>query len=401
MFRGSVIAQIIAVIGAIFLAKIYGEEAYGIFGVFMSILSIISIVATLQLDKCIVIAKNKRESNNWFNFLILLTPFLTIGISLIVFLISKYFFLDKIGITIIILSSIGCIIYTYNLINESLFTFKKEFSIISNTKVFLTISNIIMQYLLYYYFSLLGLIIGFIISQLIILSFYLSKNRNEILKINFKEIKRGITENNTIVQYLLPSSSLNSLANNLMPILILTFFGPKEAGVYFFSIKILSSPLSLISSSISKVFFQRSSELLLDNKQKLFNLTKNIVITNLGIMIILLIIINTIGMHILELYFLEKWNNLRLYTLILSILIFARTSFNPISSLIVVLNKNLQGLIFNSYLFLINLMAIYFGFLYNNITITILILAIFGGIGYVFLLFYFLNHLKKLSKNNV
>ena len=186
-----------------------------------------------------------------------------------------------------------------------------------------------------------------------------------------------------------------------MPILILSFFGAKEAGVYFFSIKILGTPLFLISSSISKVYFQKSSELLTENKSDLLKLTKNIVTTNLILMLTFLIVINTVGMYILEHFFDEKWNNLRLYTLILSILIFARTSFNPISSLIVVLNKNLESLIFNIYLFIINLVAIYVGYLYNDITITIFILAIFGGVGYLLLLAYFLNYLKTITKNNV
>jgi O-antigen/teichoic acid export membrane protein len=114
-----------------------------------------------------------------------------------------------------------------------------------------------------------------------------------------------------------------------------------------------------------------------------------------------LILLNTIGIYILEYFFDEKWNNLRPYILILSLLVFARTSFNPISSLIVVLNKNSEGLIFNSYLFIVNLIAIYFGYLYGDITITIFILATFGGIGYFLLLAYILNHLKYISKNNV
>jgi O-antigen/teichoic acid export membrane protein len=115
-------------------------------------------------------------------------------------------------------------------------------------------------------------------------------------------------------------------------------------------------------------------------------------------MLAFLIVVNTVGMTILESIFNNKWNNLRSYSLILSILILGRSTFNPISSLVVVLNKNLESLIFNIYLFIVNLIAIYFGYLYNDITITILILAIFGGMGYILLLAYFLNHLKTIVK---
>ena len=186
-----------------------------------------------------------------------------------------------------------------------------------------------------------------------------------------------------------------------MPILILTFFGAKEAGVYFFSLKILGTPLFLISSSIANVFFQKSSELLKENKTELFKLTKKIVRINLLVILACLVLINTLGISILESVFDGKWNNLRSYSLILSILILARSAFNPISNLIVVLGKNFQSLIFNIYLFIINLIAIYFGYLYNDIAIAIFILAIFGGAGYLLLLAYFLNHLKFISQKNV
>ena len=353
MFRGSFISQVIAIIGTLFLAKIYGEEAYGFFGVFMSIISIVSIVSTLQLDKCIITSKHKKVSINWFNFLLFLVPLISISVSILLFLISNYFFDKRLDSNIIILATIGSLTFALNLINENYFTFNKQFSTISNARVFLTIGNVLLQFMLYTYYSLYGLIIGFLISQLLLLIYYLFKNRIVITTINFKKIKNGIKSNASIVKYLLPSNTINSLANHLMPILILTFFGAKEAGVYFFSIKILGTPLFLISSSISQVYFQKSSELLKENNNELLKLTKKIVTTNLLLMLGFLFLVNTIGMYILEYFFNENWNNLRLYTLILSILIFARTSFNPISNLIIVLNKNLESLIFNIYLLLI------------------------------------------------
>ena len=258
MFRGTLFAQVIAIIGAIFVAKIYGEEAYGIFGVFISIISIVSVISTLQLDKCIVISKDDTESTNWFNFLLVLIPILTFIISALLFAFSIYFFQEALNLNLIFLSLIGALLLSFNLVNENLLTFKKKFSILSNSKIFLTISNISFQFLLYYYFNVFGLILGFLISQFLVLLFYFFKNRNVISKSNLKEIKKGIKKRNTIVKYLLPSSVTNAIANNLMPILILTFFGAEEAGVYFFSLKILGTPLFLISSSVSNFFFQKS-----------------------------------------------------------------------------------------------------------------------------------------------
>lgn len=394
MFRGTLIAQIIAVIGAIYLAKIYGEEAYGILGFFVSVISITSIISTLQLDKCIVISKNKNESVNWFHFLQILVPLITIVIFIFLWIFSELFLETKLSLHFIFLSIIGTLLVALNSIHESLFTYKKEFSTISNSKIFLTIGNVAFQIVLIYKFELVGLVYGFILSQLFLSIFYYFKNSKEISKINFQEIKNGIRQNDKIIKFLLPSNVINSLAINLMPILILTFFSAKEAGVYFFSLKILGTPLFLISASVAPVFFQKSSELIKKNKEELLKITKKIVFINLLLMLSFLILMNTIGIYILEVYFGKSWENLRLFNLILSILILARTSFNPISSLIVVLDRNFESLVFNIYLFLINLIAIYFGYLYHDIVITMYILSIFGGIGYLLLLAYFLNLLK-------
>ena len=396
MFKGTAIAQIIAVIGAIYLAKIYGEEAYGFLGVFISIISISSIISTLQLDNCIIISKDEKESIHWLNFLLLLVPLITIILFCFFYFVSNYF-LDREHT--ILLTILGAILIPFNLLYENFFTFKKEFSIISTSKIFTIISKILLQLFLFTYYNLLGLIIGYLISQLLLLIYFFYKNNSTFYIPKLNEIKKGIRKNSSIIKFLLPSNIISSLATNLMPILILAIFGAKEAGVYFFSIKILGMPLFLISSSVSQVFYQKSSELYKKNKKELLKLTKKIVKTNLLIMLVLLILINTLGIYVLEIFFDKNWSNLRLYTLILSILIFARASYNPISSLIVVIDKNHMGLIFNTYLFIINIIAIYFGYLYNSIIITILILAIFGGIGYITLFGFLLKYLKKIATN--
>ena len=114
-------------------------------------------------------------------------------------------------------------------------------------------------------------------------------------------------------------------------------------------------------------------------------------------MLSFIILINTFGIYILETLLQNSWENLRQYTLILSFLIFAKSSFSPISNIIVVLNKNHVALIFNIYILIVNLVAIYFGIIKSNLLYTIYILSFFGGLGYVSLAFYFLKKLKGIK----
>lgn len=77
-----------------------------------------------------------------------------------------------------------------------------------------------------------------------------------------------------------------------------------------------------------------------------------------------------------------------------------QVTFSPISSIIVITNKMHIGFVFNVSLALINLIAIYIGSLYDNITYTVLLLSIVGGLSYVVLLFYFLSLLKTYENEN-
>ncbi|MFY0603631.1 MAG: hypothetical protein JXQ93_06750 [Flavobacteriaceae bacterium] len=397
MFRGTVIAQAIGILGSLYLAKTYGTDAYGVFGVFISITSIFSIINTLQLEKNIVTSKVISNSKNWFNFLTLIIPIIATILLGILYVFNKSNILNNITNDIVIYSFLGGLLVSYFTINESLFLFRKKFKLLSNSKIIITLINVVLQAILYSKYQLYGLIYGYIISQGLVVIYFYINNSKFFSKISFDAIKIQLKDNNSIIKYLLPGNTINGFAIHLMPILLLAFFNQAQAGVYFFTTKLLTAPLFLISSSVSQVYFKKASELYHTNKPEILQITKKLIKGNLILMFIILLLINTIGMYLLEWYLDTDWNNLRSFTLILSFLILARTSFNPISSLIVVLNKNHISLLFNVYLLLINLIAIYIGFLYQDISISIIILSAFGGLGYLVLLLYFLNVLKKLK----
>ena len=95
MFKGTIIAQIIAVLVGVYLAKLYGEEAYGFLGGFISITSIASIIGTLELNNCIITSKTEKQSTNWFNFILVLIPVTVIIFFLQLFILSNFFLLEK------------------------------------------------------------------------------------------------------------------------------------------------------------------------------------------------------------------------------------------------------------------------------------------------------------------
>ena len=397
MFKGTLIAQIIAVVSSIFIAKIYGSEAYGVLSVFIGFSSILSIFNSLQLDNYLITCKNKLTSTHWFNFLFILIPIMTV-LGLVLFLPFYIIVFNKtIPCNIIIIVAFSSILLSYNKTHEYFFTRQKKFSPISFSKILIVFVNVFFQFAFYIKFKINGLVYSSFIS-LIIVTIYLSyKNKSYFKVIDFGTIKRNVTANKSILTYLLPSKFLNNLATQSIPLFIFAFFSVQDAGIYFFSQKILTMPLFIISSSISTVYFERATSLLQSSKKELFNTTQKLIRFNVLTMFLFLILINTIGIYLLELFLTNSWNNLRVYILILSFLVLSRSSFSPISNIIVVLNKNNLSLLFNIYLSVINILASYIGFIKSDLIYTIYILSFLGGLGYITLAIYFLKILKKQS----
>lgn len=395
MFKGTVIAQIIAVVSSLFVAKIYGSEAYGILSIFIGFSSIFSILNTLQLDNYIITSKNKIIRTNWFNFLFLLIPFTTFIIALIFFPIIIYFPEKNIDQNIFILVILSAIFLSYNKTHEYFLTTLENFSAISFAKILLVLINVSLQFILYLKFKVNGLIYSSFLSLLLVTFFFSYKNIKHFKSVDFYIIRNNVEPNKSILKYLLPSRFINNLSSQSIPIIIFAFFSIQEAGIYFFSYKILTMPLFIISSSISSVYFERAARLVDSSKKELYNETLKIIIFNVTTIFIFLILLNTIGIYILEYILTENWDNLRVYTLILSFLILCRSSFSSISNIIVVLNKNQISLLFNIYLLIVNISALYIGYVKNDLIYSIYIVSFLGGIGYLTLVFYFLKTIKK------
>lgn len=392
MLRGTLIAQIATLIGGLYLAKLFGPENYGIYGSIISLSSILSLGFTLQLDKIIVLSKIEESKKNWVSFIFIVIFLLSFFTLLVFHFFELSFFsysLDLINIAILI-ASFMAIIWLF----EALLTSNKSFKILSNSKVVFSFSMVICQFLLFYFNVFNGLLLGFVIAQSMIILFYVIYHNSYYKKINFSSIKNEVNIHKDIPYFLLPSNLINGIGLHIMPILILAYFDVNSAAVYFLSLKILSMPLHLMTSSLGNVFFKRASDTASENS--LYNTTKKVVVVNVAIMMIFLTLINTVGVFFLEFIFDSKWNQLNDYLLILSFLFLARASFNPISSLIVVKKKNNIGLIFNIFLVIINIVSIYIGYVKADIIYTLYILSVLGGLGYISLLYYFI----KLLKNN-
>lgn len=403
LLTGNTVARVATTIGGVLLAKYYGTESFGVYNVFLSYILILAVLGSFRVDSIMILLRDSKQIKNLFSgalIIILLTN---------IVLVSGMMLLQATGVRsfdvsyyVLFLIGIGSILTGWNQSQYYLFTKYKLFKHISIAFALASVVSVLFQTIFYFLgIQENGLIYGWMIGLLSSFIYNARVSRSRLERVSFPLLKQSIKENDKIVKYTYPSDSINTIANNIMPILIIAYFTKAEVGVYAMAFKILSTPLVLLASAVGGVYFQRAASLYGRDNAALENLTYKVILGNVLAMTLFVIAMNTIGIYILELFFTEGWEDLRSYLFALSFWIIARSSWSAISDLDAVIRRNQYSLFFNIYLLLVNFIGIYYGIQQGSFLATAWAFSILSGIGYLSLLAFVLYNLRKDKNNKV
>ena len=398
LLAGNTIAQVIMLVGGLELARIYGPEASGIYNAFLGFVAILSILTTFRLENIFVISKSSKAIRNLFTTLLLISTVVT-TIFFLGYAVLEEIFTFKTSLFIVLLSCIAGLFTAWNNVQNSLFTKYKFFKSISTGFVINAVFSVLFQFIFYWMgYKETGLIYGTIFGTVLSCAYYFSITKGRFTSIDFDLAKKTITNNKEIIKYTLPSESLNAIANNLMTILMLFYFTKEDAGFFGNASKVLVVPLILLSNSMSKVFFQKSAGMMEHRAHQLYDLSKKVILYNVGAIALFLLLMNFVGIFILEWILGPEWKGLHIMTWILSFWILCRSAMNPIQQIVVVIKKNHYALYFNIYLVFITIATCVIGGLNKNILLTLSLYSFFAGIGYLVQLYFVMKELKRYKK---
>ncbi|CAM4160932.1 lipopolysaccharide biosynthesis protein [Lederbergia lenta] len=261
LISGSIIAQIISLVVAPIMTRLYTTEEIGVYTLVLTGITMFGSVICGRYDMAIV---SERNEDNVFS-LIKLSFFISLVASILISLGYVIFYkiegispLTTVITMFILLLSTGIrnILVSYN--NR-----KREYSLMTSVYVIRTLFKDITL-------VLLGLIkagaIGLILSQII--GEILGLNRQaKSLKHQFKKIITTSKDRVIYVSklhykqplYSVPALFANNFSYASINLFVENLFGLATLGHYYMTYKILGLPLSVISGNISKVFFQEAS----------------------------------------------------------------------------------------------------------------------------------------------
>jgi O-antigen/teichoic acid export membrane protein len=403
LFTGQVIVQVISFAVGFIITRLYAPEQIGIYSLFIGVVTILTVVATGRYDAAIVVEeKDEKVKSLWLLSLIVSFIFNLLLFIFLFFLsepLLNYLNVDGLGKWVLL---IPFTVFIATIVKTTQFYFNKyaQYKKMKNSDIIKSSSNsgFSVGFGLIKFLNgglILANVIGNIFSAVYLLLKLPSQFWKEIAghfsinKLKFVAIKYK----NYLGSYSL-SGLLNALVSNGTPLFIIYFFSEKIAGYYFMAEKVISIPLGLIVASISKVFYQKASELYREDKVQFLGLINSIQ-KKMVLFLLPFLILVTIGAPYFFKLFGEGWEYAGEMVKYFAILVFCNNIVSPVGSISNILNRLDILLYFNISIAIFRVVTFYLGSLYLNFEYSLLFSSVVISMCYLTLDFVLKRIIKK------
>ena len=405
LITGSAISQVVIYLSILLLTRLFSTEIFGIYILFSSVTLILKPIATLQYEFALVLPKSDKDAINLFSFSVLiLTVFCLLFLVVILFFkdnIARFFnitdlsnFIYLLPLSVFLFASISIFDFWNNRTNM----FKNISKGLLVKSSVMSASQIATGYSTLNALGLIpGMLLGYIFQLLFLIKISLQSIRELTKYVSFKRMiflakhYKDIPIFNTIINL------TNNLSNELPVLLITKYFGIANSGIYGLAVKFAKAPVGIFQQSVSQVFFNKASKVYNDDGDLyalVLKTAKHLLLLSVFIFIPLLAI-----SFYLDIIFGEDWLNVGLYSRILIPWLFFAFLSNPITPLIIILNKQKTIMVFDSLLLTLRFLALFLGYyFYNDIIISLLL---FSGVGMLFNILIFIYLLKTAKAKNI
>ena len=384
LMSGTTIAQAIPIAISPILTRIYTPEDFGTFGLYLALVAVLSAFTTGKYELAIMLPKRDKDALNIVSFALIMTLIVSLIFLIIVYFFNTEitYFLDNPNLSFwlyllpvsLFLSGMYQILFFWN--NR-----KKEYKLLSQGTILqssaIAITNLIFG--ISHFFN--GLLLGSAIGQIVTNTFLWKKSfqgKNYSFSISRLRMVANIRKYNNFPLYSMPMSILNTMSSNIIVYSLSIFFNPLLLGYYYLSQRVLNTPLTIISNSLSSVFFQSVSH----STQKRDLYTKTFTysfLTNT----ILLSPLFFFGSDIFAFVFGIQWQRAGEIAQIVSPLLILSSATGSVSTIFPTLLKNEITLIWQVCYFCGFLFIIYF--YHSNFDTMLQLTTIFGSLMYLFL----------------
>lgn len=405
ILSGNSISQIIPFVVAPILTRLFTPEDFAIYANFAAIVGLLGIIAAGRFELAFVIPKRNRHAQ----FLFVTSCLILVAVVLLSFLI--YFFRESIATwygapqmaQYMILVPLAIFSLAFHNIQENWMLRKQRYRLISGNKIIQSATNNFIPIIIGYIgWGFNGLIVGWILSNLISIILFIPAIRNSWEKFDFHG---GLAK--MIVHRYRDFPTINSLhaftdvlATQFLIFWVITNeFGLVILGLFTVMNKYIKAPITLVSSAVSQVYYSEGAKLKRENKSVL-PIQKRTMKTTLIFAIPFALVVVFFAPGIFEWYLGSDWRMAGVYAQIMTPALFFRFISSPISGTPIIFDKQKKAYLYSvigySAGFFVLLAMSYMNYPFEN---TLLAYSITMSLFYIFLVIWFLQLSKRHSVN--
>lgn len=256
------IAQLIPVIFSPVISRLYDENAIAEITGMISLSSILLVFSSLKLENAIVLEKEESSAIDVLYLSIFIAIVYSVIVGGLIYLfediIIRTFKIDK------IINVVPFYIISYSVLNVLNFWFvrEKRFRLKAYSKLIETTIYIIFSVVLYClignntYGLAIGKALGVFIALIVLFNFL----RINFHKVDLNKLKVLFLKYKEFPLYNAPSNFINVIGLQLLVLFIGANFSKENFGYFGLANMIVLIPISLVSQSVSSIFFQKISE---------------------------------------------------------------------------------------------------------------------------------------------
>jgi O-antigen/teichoic acid export membrane protein len=382
---GTVSAQLLTILAAPLLTRLYSPEDFGMLSVYSSLLALINVVSSLRYELAIPLPENDAEAANVTVLSLilvaassLLTGILvlplrqTIANALNVPTLANYLWLLPLGVLLT---------GTYNVFNYwSIRT--NSFTTIASTRLRQAVIGVAVQLSA---FNLGGIallfaqVIGGSVGTMSLVSPAIASN-------GFRQVTWiGITKAAGRYRRFLIFSTwegfFNSVSHQLAPLGFAVLFNTSVVGFYALANKIISLPISIIGQSVSQVFFATAADARDKIKiQELFEIISGR-LAQIGLPAIVLFAL--VAPDFFEMVFGADWRKAGIFAQWMMPWLYFQFIGSTLSPIFMILEQQLQGMLWQMLLLSLRGLALVFGGFYGEIEKAIIYFSMASALAYL------------------
>ena len=342
LMTGTTLAQAIPIAISPILTRIYAPEDFGVFALYAAVASVMSMAATGRYELAIMLPRKESDA---FSIAVLSAAIAAVlsVISIIIVLmfnndialflgnpdLGNWLYLMPVSIFL------AGLYQTLNYWNNR----GKQYRHIALSRVSQSVGGGATQLVVGFGTSLPGgLIAGSVVGQGVgVLTLLRASRKNisaHISHFAFSDLKRNASEYKKFPLFASWAALLNTGSVQMPVFMITKYFGSSITGLFSFTFKVISIPMTLVSSSISQVMFQKVAVMHNEKPELLFHFVLKMFLLLLVLSIPFVMILTFWGVEIFSFVFGEQWALAGNFAAILSVAVAIRFAVSPLSSVL-------------------------------------------------------------------